>query len=156
MIVSVSALFSCSPKLGAKIISKSTAHLAPGLPLVSHTALLIQDRWVHEATGSGVSVCSYDKWSLKHAEVARVSLAPKEYGEIADKFRVIRGKKYDYLGLFYLGFWVFLSFFGATIPVKNLLESRKKYFCCEAVAYLTGCNYSMCTPNQILSRLRKK
>lgn len=154
--MSVHALFSTGPKIGAKIIAAGTAHLAPTCPKVSHTALLVQERWVHEATGAGVHVSSYDSWSKVHKEVARVELAPREYQEIADKFRAIQGKKYDYLGVLYLSWRVFLNFFGATIPARNAWESSRKYFCCEVLAKLTSKYYGMKAPIQILQELRSQ
>lgn len=156
MMVSVHALFSTSSKVGARIIAEGTAHLAPQCPKVSHTALLVQERWVHEATGTGVHVSSYDNWSKLHTEKARVSMAPREYQEIADNFRAIQGKKYDYMGVFYLSWRIFLNFFGATIPAKNAWESRNKYFCCEVIAKLTGKYYGMKSPVQILQELRSQ
>lgn len=154
MIVTVDALFSSSPKIGALIIAHGSAHLASDLPKTSHVALLVNKRWVHESTGRpGVAVLSYDKWCKLHAEVARISLAPKEYQEIADQFRAIKGKKYDYVGVLYLAFWIFLSLFGATLPAKNRLENKQKYFCCEVLGTLTGQYYGMSAPVQILEKL---
>lgn len=157
MVVTLDALFSYSPKIGAKVIAHGTKHLAPSYPKTSHVALLVNGRWVHESTGkAGVQVISYDAWAKLHTEVARVSIAAREYQEIADKYREIKSKKYDYLGVFYLGFHVFLSYFGAKLPAKNIWESPKKYFCCEVLAYLTGKYYGMSAPVQILADLRKK
>jgi hypothetical protein len=157
MIVTVDALFSYSSKIGAKIIAHGTKHMAKNQPLTSHVALLVNKRWVHESTGhSGVTVLSYEKWSKLHSEVARVPLKSTEYQIIANKFRQMVGKKYDYLGVFYLAFRIFLSYFGATLPAKNKLESTKKYFCCEVLGALTGQYYGMKSPVQILQDLLQR
>lgn len=157
MVVTLDALFSYSPKIGAKIIAQGTAHLAPSYPKTSHVALLVNGRWVHESTGkAGVQVVSYDVWAKVHHEVARVSIAAREYQEIAEKYREIKAKKYDYLGVFYLAYCIFLSYFGATLPAKNIWENSKKYFCCEVLAHLTGKYYGMSAPVQILADLSKK
>lgn len=154
MIVSLDAIFSVNSKIGSKIIANGSAHLAPNCPKTSHTALLVNKRWVHESTGhSGVAVLSVDNWSKQHTLVAQVSLAPREYQEIAGEFRRIQGRSYDYLGVFYLGIWIFLSFFGATLPAKNMWQDKSKYFCCEALAAMTGHDYSMMAPVQILAKL---
>lgn len=156
MIVTVDALFSYSSKIGGKIIANGSAHLAPHLPKTSHTALLINGRWVHEATGAGVNVISYEKWSQIHQEVGRVPLAAREYQEIADQFRLIRGKKYDYMGVFFLGLCVIPTFIGLPLPKKNLWESKNKYFCCEVLGYLTDMYYGMSCPNQIFEKLQSR
>lgn len=155
MLVSVHALFSSNNLIGSKIIAKGCRHLGPDTPETSHVALLVNERWVHEATGHGVNVLSYDKWTKVHQEVGRVVLAPREYQEIADRFRQIMGKKYDYVGMLYLAFWVGLSFLGAKIPKKNILESSTKYFCCEVVGKLTGQYYGMSAPVQIFANLKE-
>lgn len=155
MKVTVEALFSFNHKIGAYLIAYGTAHLAPNTKeKVSHTAVLINGRWVHEATGEGVTVKSYELWSTEHTEVARVKLQDQEYQIIADHCREILGKKYDYAGVFYLGIVTVPTFVGAKLPSKNLWQSNNKYFCCELLGKLTGHDYSMSAPVQILERLR--
>lgn len=123
-------------------------------PTPSHTALLVNERWVHESTGKlGVKVMSYDKWSELHTEVGRVFLQEIEYQKIADKYREISGKPYDYLGVAYLGLCVIPTFFGFSLPEKNKWESPSKYFCCEALGFLTGHYYGMSTPVQCMAKL---
>lgn len=157
MLVSISALFSSNNMIGSKLIAKGTKHLAKHLPDTSHVALLVNDRWVHESTGhSGVRVISIDKWSKYNKEVARIELNPKPYQQIADKFRAIKAKKYDYLGVIFLGLAIIPTFFGFKLYKKNLLENKNRYFCCEALAYFTGQDYSMSTPNQILLKMMDK
>lgn len=155
MIVTVHALFSYSDLIGAKIIAQGSAHLEPHMPKTSHVAVLVNERWVHEATGAGVHISSYEKWSQVHKEVARVQLASQEYQEIADQFRSIQGKDYDYPGMLFLGACVIPTFVGLPLPKKNLLQSKNKYFCCEVLGYLTGQDYSMCCPVQILGKLKR-
>jgi hypothetical protein len=155
MIVTVYALFSHNKRIGSKIISKGTKHLAPDMSETSHVSVLINDRWVHEATGVGVRVSSYDLWKTIHTEVARVQLESKEYQVIADKFREIKGKKYDYPGVFFLALCIIPTFLGFKLPKKNLWESKKKFFCCEVLGFLTGIYYGMSAPIQILGTLKK-
>lgn len=156
MIVSVHALFSHNEKIGSKLIANGSAHLAPAQPKCSHVSVLINNRWVHEATGAGVNVLSYDLWKTIHTEVKRVQIEDRDYQEIADQFRIIQGKKYDYPGVFFLGFCVIPTFVGVPLPKKNLLESKNKYFCCEVLGFLTGQYYGMSCPIQIIDSLVKK
>lgn len=142
--------------IGSKIISYGSAHLEPKMPKASHVAVLINERWVHEATGAGVTISSYDKWSQQHEEVNRIQLKSREYQEIADQFRSIQGKKYDYLGVFFLGLCIIPTFLGRKLPKKNMWESKHKYFCCEVLGYLTGMYYGMSSPVQIMGSLMKK
>jgi hypothetical protein len=155
MLVTVHALFSNSHLIGAQVIAKGTAHLEPTLPQTSHVAVLINNRWVHEATGAGVNIISYQKWLELHQEVGRVELKSREYQEIADQFRSIQGKKYDYLGVFFLGLCIIPTFIGIKLPAKNQWESKKKFFCCEVLGYLTGMYYGMSSPIQIMASLLK-
>lgn len=156
MLVTVHALFSHNELIGSKIISKGSQHLAPGTPKTSHVSILINNRWVHEATGAGVNVLSYDLWKTLHTEVGRVKLPDKDYQLIADQFRQIQGKKYDYPGVFFLGFCIIPTFIGLPLPQKNLCESKNKYFCCEVLGYLTGHYYGMSCPVQIHAKLLKE
>jgi hypothetical protein len=155
LIVAVQALFSNSSKPVAQLIAKGTRHLAPTLPEVSHVALLVNGRWVHESTGSsGVQVLSYDKWLDHHREVGRVTLDHMEYQVLADKFRLIQNKKYDYLGVIYLGLAIIPTFFGLKLPKINKWQNKNRYFCCEALGMLTGQDYSMKAPNQVYKKLK--
>lgn len=157
MIVTLDALFSHNNMIGSKVIALGSKHLAKHLPNTSHVALLVNKRWVHESTGhSGVRVISIDKWKTINTEVARIELQPKTYQQIADKYRTIQSKKYDYLGVFFLALSIIPTFFGLGLPKKNLWEDKNKYFCCEALAYFTGQDYSMSTPVQILQKLMDK
>lgn len=155
MIVKIHALFSHNELIGSKIISHGTKHLVKDCPLTSHVALLINNRWVHESTGyTGVRVISYDKWKEINTEVARIELGEIEYQVVADKFREIKAKKYDYLGVIFLGLCIVPTFFGKSLPKENKWESKEKYFCCEVLGFLTGHYYGMSSPVQILDRLK--
>jgi hypothetical protein len=154
----VHALFSLSSKIGAQVISLGSTHLEPQIkPTPSHTALLVNERWVHESTGkTGVQVLSYDKWQQEHTEVGRVFLQEIEYQKIADKYREINGKPYDYPGVFYLAYRIGLTFLGIKLPLINKYESPSKYFCCEALGFLTGHYYGMSAPVQCMAKLQKE
>lgn len=154
MNVTVHALFSKNNLIGSKIICKGTKHLAKGLPECSHTALLVNNRWVHESTGhTGVRVISIDSWSTVNVEVARIKLPDMDYQELADHFRKIKGKKYDYLGVLFLGLDIGLTFLGCNLDRVNQWESDDKYFCCEVLGKLTQRYYGMHSPIQILRDL---
>jgi len=155
MIVSVDALFSRNNKIGSKLIAKGTKHLESAIPETSHVSVLINKRWIHEATGAGVKVISYDLWKTIHTEVNRIQLSNREYQEIADQFRLIKDKNYDYPGIFFLGICIIPTFIGIPLPKKNLWESTNRYFCCEVLGYLTNKYYGMSAPCQILAKLLK-
>ena len=157
MIVKIHALFSNNNMIGSKIISHGSKHLVKNQPLTSHVAILVNDRWVHESTGhTGVRVISYDKWVQLHNEVDRVELGEIEYQVIADKYREIKEKKYDYLGVIYLALCIIPTFLGISLPTSNKWESKEKYFCCEVLGYLTGQYYGMSSPVQILEKLKNE
>lgn len=156
MIVSIHALFSHNNLIGSKIISKGSRHLDRRIKTApSHTALLVNNRWVHESTGhSGVRVISYDVWKQINTEIDRIQLKSREYQEIANLYRAIQDKKYDYPGVIFLGMCVAGTFIHIKLPEKNLCESENKYFCCEVLGKLTGHYYGMSAPVQILGKLK--
>lgn len=154
MIVSVDALFSSNHKIGSKIISMGTKHLAKEENPCSHIALLVNGRWVHESTmDSGVRVLSLDVWSKINNEVTRRPLTSREYQEIANLYRDIKGRKYDWLGIAFFTLAVIPTFFGFKLCKTNLLQDNDKFFCCEVLGYLTNKCYSMMAPIQIAKEL---
>lgn len=154
MQVTVHAIFSHNDKIGSKVICHGTHHLAKNEPLCSHTALLVNERWVHESTGhSGVRIISIDLWKTLNKEVARVPLKDMLYQDLANHFRSIKDKKYDYMGILFFCFAIIPTFIGFKLPKKNLLESPDKYFCCEVLGYLTGQYYGMSAPIQVMKLL---
>lgn len=155
MVVTVHALFSYNNLIGSKIIANGTAHLAPKMNVkASHTAVLINERWVHESTGhSGVRVISYELWKQINIEVGRIKLADREYQEIADEYRKIKDKDYDYPGVIFFGLAIIPTFLGFKLPKKNKWESPNRYFCCEVLGKLTGKYYGMHSPIQILEEM---
>jgi hypothetical protein len=154
MVVTLDAIFSHNDMIGSKIIANGTKHLAKRQAPCSHTALLVNKRWVHESTmKSGVRVISYDAWSTVNTEVARAELKPRSYQEIADLFRDIKGRGYDWLGITFFTLAIIPTFVGFKLPKKNLLQDKNKYFCCEVLGYLTRRCYSMMSPVQIAKEL---
>lgn len=154
MMVTVHALFSVNDLIGSKIIAKGTKHLAKGYPECSHSALLVNERWVYESTGhSGVRVISIDAWNTVNTEVKRIQLSDMEYQVLADHFRAIKGKKYDYLGVLFLGLDIATTFLGCKLDNVNQWESPDKYFCCEVLGKLTQRYYGMHSPIQIMRDL---
>lgn len=159
MKVDVHYLFSRNKKIGSKLISWGTKHLQPEISdTPSHIAILINNRWVHESTlDSGVRVISYTKWLEINEEIDKIQcpIGPRDYSEIKTIFKEIKGNKYDYLGVTYLGISLGANkFLGTSIPETNKWESKDKYFCCEAVEKLTGLNStSMKAPVQLMVEL---
>jgi hypothetical protein len=160
MRVTVHYLFSKNDKIGSKIISWGTKHLEPTVKdTPSHTALLINNRWVHESTlETGVRVISYDKWKQINTEVAKIECSVKRsYPIIKKMYQEIRHRKYDWMGIIYQGIWVALNkFFKKPIPEINRLEDPDKYFCCEVVGRLTNTDCSMKSPVQLMVELNGK
>lgn len=142
MKVTVHYLFSKNKKIGSKIISWGTKHLEKTPVTPSHIAILVNNRWVHESTlETGVRVLSYNKWKSINQEIAKIPCEKefRDYSEIKKVYKEIKNKKYDWSGVVYLGFYVFLNkVFKTTIPKVNKWNNPDKYFCCEAVEKITG------------------
>jgi len=157
MNVTVHYLFSRRNLIGSKTISWGTKHLYPEFEKTpSHVAILINNRWVHESTlESGVRVMSYPKWLEINEEVAKIE-SPEvwEYEYIKQIFWYVKNKKYDWMGIIYLGLWMIPSkLFGMRIPTKNKWETQDKYFCSEVMGRMLERNYDMRTPVDILKEL---
>lgn len=160
MKVSVHYLFSRRDLIGSRTIAWGTSHLYSEFKNTpSHVAILVNNRWVHESTiDSGIRVMSYEKWLEVNDEVAKIS-SPEEwdYGRIKDLFCAIKDKKYDWMGIIYLGLWMVPSkLFKCKIPDNNALECSDKYFCSEVIGYMLNKNYDMKAPVQILKELHGK
>lgn len=158
MKVKIDYLFSKNEKIGSKFIQWGTKHLSNRDNVPSHVAILVNGRWVHESTlTTGVRVISYSKWKEMNEEVAAVSCDQKlkDYNELKALYRSIRDKNYDWPGVTYCGYRIFLNkYFGSKMPEVNIWEDEDKYFCCEAVAKLTGMgNFSMKAPVELLDEL---
>ena len=160
MEVSVHYLFSRRDLIGSKTISWGTKHLYPEFKKTpSHVAILVNNRWVHESTlDSGIRVMSYEKWLDINDEVAKIACEREwEYASIKDLFKSLRGKKYDWAGIIYLGLWMVPSkLLHIAIPNNNILECPDRYFCSEVMGYMLGSNYDMKAPVQILKELHGK
>lgn len=158
MQVPVSYLFSKNKKIGSRIISSFSLFLAPEVPKVSHVAILVKNRWVHESTlESGVRILPYEKWLEINEEVANVPGEDRDYKEIKSFFKAIKGKKYDWGGALYLSFRIFcFRLLKTPVPEDNRWENPDKYFCSEVLGYILNKNFDMKAPNQILKKLLAK
>ena len=157
MKVKISILFSKNKKIDSKIIAYGTRHLDKNLSLegkiTSHVALLVDNRWVHESTlESGIRVISYKKWLEINEEVANIYYCDMEYSEVKNHFKQLKYKKYDWLGVIYLGLWIGIKLVlpFIKVPKTNAVENPSKYFCCEVAGELIGENLDMKSPIEVL------
>lgn len=158
MKVKVHYLFSKNKKIGSRIISWGSRQLTKRKNVPSHIAILVNERWVFESTlESGVRVISYVKWKEINEEVAKIPCTNiyREYSEIKYIFKEIKGKKYDWYGVSYLGLCLVPNkLFKTSLPKENKWEKKDRYFCCEAVEKLANLsNSSMKTPVQLLDEM---
>lgn len=158
MKVKVHYLFSKNHKIGSKFICWGTKHLVKQEEC-SHIAILVNNRWVFESTlETGVRIVSYSKWKEINIEIDKIPCIQthREYSEVKKIFKDIQNKKYDWPGILYLGFYIFLNkYFKINIPKINKWQNNDKYFCCEAVEKLTGINSTeMRVPIQILEEFK--
>lgn len=152
-------LFSNNKKIGSKLISWGTSFLVPKMSSVpSHIALLINDKYVFESTmAQGVRVVFYKDWLSINNEVAKIQCKKdRTFEEIKSILKPLKNKSYDYLGVVYFGWRVFLNMlFKLKMPKINKLQSDKKYFCSEAVSTITGIDSQMLSPVELMLELKK-
>jgi len=153
MIVTIDYVFSKNSKIGSKIIRWSTKHLSNQKNIPSHVAVLVNNRWVFESTlFTGIRIISYKKWLEINTEVNKISGKNMEYSKIKLIFKDLKNKKYDWLGIVYFGYRLFLNkFLNKKIPKNNKLQCDNKYFCSEAAGLIRNNNdYSMSAPVQMM------
>lgn len=158
MKVTVDILFAKNDRIGSRLICKFTDHLRKYIKrqrVPSHVALLVNGRWVHESTKDcGVRVISLKKWQKQYTEIARCRYTDCcQYDTIKSLYKYIRGKKYDWPGVIYLGYRVLLNrWFNCPIPKTNKYNREDRFFCSEVIGKLRSVDYSMATPVDIMSK----
>ena len=158
MKVSVSILFSKNKKIGSRLIRFFTNHFSElkQEEVPSHVALLINNRWVHESTlETGVRIISYPKWMELNEEVFKIDYAKLDYSILKDLYRETDNKKYDWMGVIYLGFFCGLTKLFRFIkkPKKNLMASKNRYFCTEVIGKLIKDDMDMTSPVELRDKL---
>lgn len=149
-------IFSINRKIGSKLISTFTASLSTHVLKPSHICILIDNKWIFESTlETGVRIIRYRDWLKINTELKRIKCVQNwTMQNFKNILRQIKGKKYDYLGVCYLGYRILLNkLLKLRIPDKNLFNHEDSYFCCEAVGRMTNIDYTMTTPVQILTKL---
>lgn len=158
MEVKIDYIFSKNKKIGSFIIRLGTYGLSKKLfkYTPSHVAILVNNKWVLESTlESGVRVISYKKWLEINEEVFKIRCDKlKDFENIKIKFKKLKNKKYDYLGILYLSWRIFLKLiFKRSIPQKNKWHKENRYFCSEVIGKIQGINYEMTSPTEIYDKL---
>lgn len=159
--ITVNYLFSKNKKIGSYLIRKFTKNLSKlnfdNIP--SHTALLVNNRWVHESTmSSGVRIISYSKWLKINTEVYKIyAWDITDYQQIKQKYKKIKKKKYDYFGALFVGWRILLKYLKLLpLPKTNRYNDPNKFFCCEVVGELLNIDYTIKTPVEIMESANKK
>lgn len=152
-------LGSRNKKIGSRLIAWGSSLLFPKMKKVpSHVAILVDERWVLESTlFSGTRVYPYKKWKEINEELYKIECI-NHFGHknVFKEFRAIKGKKYDYAGLIYFGYRIFLNTaFNIPIPTKNRWNNKNRFFCSEVIGSLTSRNYEMKTPAGVIDDLLK-
>lgn len=157
MNITVHYLFSKNSKIGSKIISNLTQYIHPNELSPSHVAILINNKYVFESTlNTGIRLIKYNEWIKHNTELKRLECLQNWSMEKFKKvLRKVRGKKYDYPGVLYLGYRLILNkLFRIKIPEKNIFDHKYRYFCCEAVGNMTRINYEMTTPIEVMYNIQ--
>jgi len=150
----IKLLFSRNKKIGSRLISRFTRFLSPFKETPSHTAILVNNKWVIESTlESGFRVIGYRKW-LQLNEIVYSSTTNLSWDFVKKRTKKLKGKKYDYFGVIYLGWRVLLlKYLNISKPKKNLFDHKDKYFCTEVVGNLMDINCQMITPIELLNKI---
>lgn len=159
MKIKVEYIFSKNKKIGSKLISAGTQFLHPDSVSPSHVAILVNDKYVFESTlETGVRLIKYPEWIKHNTELKRLKcLQNWSMEQFKNILRQVRGKKYDYLGVTYLGYRLALKrLTGLKVPESNLFNHDDKYFCCEVIGKMTRVSYEMTTPIEMMYQIEKQ
>jgi len=153
----VSIIFSKNKKIGSWLIRLGTTFLSknPLNRVPSHVAILIANRWVFESVVvSGVRVVPIKTWLEQNELIASISWGEVKYSKLKYELKASLGKKYDYLGLIYFSWRIFLYIcLNISFPKRNAGHNPHKYFCSEVVGKITKQDYSLKAPVQIMDEL---
>lgn len=144
-----------SKYLGSKAIIWGTKSLEPEIEPCSHLAIVLRKTLVIESTlTTGVRIIPYSHW-IKENEVLYAFDKPYEgklsqfIPELLDK---MWGKGYDYLGICYFAWRLFLwLFFRVKLPKVNKWQNKDKRFCVE----IFGEDLGMTSPVQKVAQWLK-
>lgn len=158
MQVVVHYLFSKNKKIGSKLIRFITKSLGNKsfYNTPSHTALLLNNKWVIESTiEKGLKIDSYSNWKKRNTELSKILSKEKWYfGKIKTLYRSIDGEKYDYLGVLYFAWRIILKLsLRIEFPKINKWHNPDRYFCTEVIGRMTGEDYQMTSPVELMEKL---
>jgi hypothetical protein len=141
-------------KLGSRLISWSTGKLHPELNPCSHVAIKLGPIIIESTLKNGAQIQPYSEWIKHHVVVYAFKCSEdRKAVEVIDKvFKSFWGKCYDYAGILFFS-WRMLGFilFKKPLPKINRWQSSKKYFCVEMIEKITGQDYQMTSPIQLVS-----
>lgn len=119
----------------------------------SHVSILIKERWIIEATPfGGVKVVPIEKWLESNIMIDRFDCqSVRNYKVVKQKFKSIKGKKYDFPGVIYFGLVIVINGLYSIIPMRdNKWQSDNKFFCSEVIGDLLEIeNTDMTSPAQL-------
>jgi len=162
MDVQISYLFSRRPKFFSRLIALGSRYsideLRQSSKIPSHTAYLINDRYVVESVfEGGYRVLPYGKWKEINELIAVVPAGTRTMTHLKEKTRKFEGRSYDMWGALYLAVCVGLKIvFRMPIPRHNRLHKPHQYFCCELVGEIEGEDYAMKSPAKIMLQIQEK
>jgi hypothetical protein len=140
-------------KVGSKLISWGTGKLHPEITTCSHVAVKMGPIVIESTLTKGAQIQPYSEW-IRHNEVVhafRCSVKRKAVDVIQNVFKASWGKSYDYFGILFFT-WRMLGFIilGRELPKINRWQSKNKYFCVEMIEKITGADYQMTSPIQLV------
>jgi hypothetical protein len=132
----------------------------------SHVALasneVMNGYLILHATHRGVEVMGRNTFK-KHYDIKRIYEVPmfavpdKESWWFKDLLVHNDSKKYDYLGLFWLGLYTLLRRIGIKIKPQNLWQNKNHFVCLEFVTFaIWGVTDSTITLSELENRLKEK
>jgi len=157
--MSIKAIFVTNSLPLSRLVSWGTRRKGQKIADVpSHVGFLFFDSIMIDSTlTSGVKESTYDKFKDKYRIVSVVDLDITEsytYRYLENARSRILGSGYDWIAITYYSYRVVLhKFFNIPIPKKNKMNVANNYFCTEVMQVITGTDYSIVSPNDLMIEL---
>jgi len=154
----ITAIFTRGNSIGGKLISWGTKRKGQSSKeCPSHVAFRFNDVIFESTLFSGVREVSSEEFYANHTVITEIDLGISEEStyRFLEKARAeIKGSGYDFPALMYFSLiaLMYKAGFYEEIPTKNrnYWNFKNKFFCVEVYSIITGEDYSLVSPNDLM------
>lgn len=142
---------------GSKLIQWGTRFIHPELTPCSHVAVKMGELVLEATLEKGVDIIPYDLWIKKNKVIYsfKCSINRDIHSILKETLNHTYDKKYDWFGILFFA-WRILGFIilNRPLPSVNRWHDSNKFFCVEVIGKITGENYQMMSPIQLVKHFK--